>query len=139
MEAPFVLDGGCPMPELVTRDVRVRVESEYVPERSRPDSSEFVFSYKISIGNLGAETIQILGRHWIIRNAFGESEEVIGEGVVGEQPILRPGEEFRYTSFCPIKTSFGTMQGHFEALTDDGVSFKVEIPEFVLAHPHSVQ
>lgn len=127
------------MPEMVTRDIRVRVESEFVPERSSPENSEFVFSYKVAIGNIGAETVQILGRHWLIHDAFGESEEVIGAGVIGEQPILRPGEEFRYTSYCPLKTSFGTMQGHFEAVTDMGENFTIEIPEFTLAHPHSIQ
>lgn len=127
------------MPELVTRDVRVRVQSEYVPGRSNPDGGLFVFSYKVAIANLSAETIQILGRHWIINDAFGEAEEVVGEGIVGEQPILRPGEEFRYESFCPIKTSFGTMRGHFRAVSDSGQNFMVQIPEFVLAHPHSIQ
>lgn len=126
------------MPEQVTRDVRVRVQSEYLPERSNPEQSSFVFSYKVEIANLGAETIQILGRHWLISNAFGDCEEVVGEGVVGEQPIIRPGETFVYSSYCPIKTSFGTMKGHYQARTDDGESFLVEIPELVLAHPHSV-
>jgi ApaG protein len=127
-----------PMPELVTRDVRVRVQNEFVPERSSPTASEFVFTYKVQIANLGAETIQVMGRRWVITDAFGEYEEVAGEGVVGEQPVIRPGEEFRYSSFCPIKTSFGTMKGEFEVITDAGESFMVEIPEFVLAHPHSV-
>lgn len=126
------------MPELVTRDVRVRVESEFVPERSSVAGSEFVFTYKVSIANVGAETIQVLGRRWVITDAFGEFEEIVGEGVVGEQPVLRPGEEFRYSSFCPIKTSFGTMKGEFEVVTDAAEAFMVEIPEFVLAHPHSV-
>lgn len=126
------------MAELVTRDVRVRVESEFVPERSNVQVSEFVFTYKVSIANIGAETIQVLGRRWVITDAFGEFEEILGEGVVGEQPVLRPGEEFRYSSFCPIKTSFGTMKGEFEVVTDEAEAFLVEIPEFVLAHPHSV-
>lgn len=127
------------MPELVTRDVRVRVESEFAPEKSDERIGEFAFTYKIAIANVGAETIQVLGRRWIITNAFGEYEEVAGEGVVGEQPIIRPGEEFRYTSFAVIKTSFGTMRGEFEVVTDDAEIFMVEVPEFLLAHPHSVQ
>lgn len=126
------------MPELVTRDVRVRVESQFLPERSNAQNSEFVFTYRVAIGNLSAETIQVMSRRWLITDAFGEHEEVVGEGVVGEQPVIRPGEEFRYSSFCPIKTSFGTMKGEFEVITDDGETFMVEIPEFVLAHPHSV-
>jgi len=126
------------MPELVTRDVRVRIESEFEPDRSNARDNEFAFSYKVAIGNLSAETIQVMGRRWIITNAFGDYEEVLGEGVVGEQPVLRPGEEFRYTSFCVIKTSFGTMRGEFEVITDDAEVFQFEIPEFTLAHPHSV-
>jgi ApaG protein len=126
------------MPELVTRDVRVRVESEFASDKSNAKDNEFAFSYKVSIGNLSAETIQVMGRRWIITNAFGDYEEVVGEGVVGEQPVLRPGEEFRYTSFCVLKTSFGSMRGEFEVITDDAEVFQVEIPEFTLAHPHSV-
>ena len=90
--------------EAVTHDVRVEVESHYAPEYSQPFQHEWFFHYTVRISNEGGETVQLLSRHWIISDATGQIEEVRGDGVIGEQPVLRPGESFQYTSGCPLKT-----------------------------------
>src|SRR6201981_4232226 len=90
--------------EAVTKNVRVEVESQYAPEHSQPFQSEWFFHYTVRISNEGADTVQLLARHWIITAGPGRTEEVTGPGVVGEQPVLRPGESFQYTSGCPLKT-----------------------------------
>ena len=121
--------------ESTSRNVRVQVRSQYIPERSAPPRHQWFFAYRIRIANEGAETIQLLTRHWIITDARGHVEEVNGEGVVGEQPVLEPGESFEYTSGCPLTTPFGSMRGEYQMVNREGEQFDVAIPEFVLIVP----
>jgi ApaG protein len=124
--------------EAVTRGVRVRVQSEYAPERSHPSKNQWFFLYTITISNEGPETVQLLTRHWIITDATGHVEEVRGPGVVGKQPILRPGEAFEYTSGCPLTTPFGTMEGTYQMVTDAGERFDAAVAQFTLSEPYTV-
>ena len=121
-----------------TRGIEVSVESRYVPERSEPDQQQWFFAYTVQIRNVGTETAQLLSRHWVITDANGEVEEVRGPGVVGEQPILAPGETFEYTSACPLGTAFGTMHGSYRMAVRGGEEFDAEIAAFTLAEPHAV-
>jgi ApaG protein len=121
--------------EATTKGVRVQVEPTYLPERSDPFRELWFFAYRIRISNRGDEVVQLQSRHWIITDANGHVEEVVGPGVVGETPTLRPGESFEYTSFCPLKTPFGTMHGSYQMTTDDGDILEVEIPQFELSEP----
>jgi len=124
--------------ELITRGVRVSVLSEFAPERSRPDQQQWFFLYTITIANEGAETVGLVSRHWIITDAEGHVEEVKGPGVVGQQPVLAPGQSFTYTSGCPLKTQFGTMKGTYQMVTKGGEHFDVEIAPFTLSEPYTV-
>lgn len=119
--------------ETVTEGVKVSVESQFIEEQSDPDRSHYLFAYHITILNLGDQPIKLINRHWIITNADGEVREVSGEGVVGEQPYLHPGESFAYSSFCPLNTPIGTMHGSYDMLLNDGTALSVEIPVFSLA------
>jgi ApaG protein len=121
--------------EAVTKGVLVEVESTFVPERSEPHRNRWFFSYRIRIANQGDGAVQLVSRHWVITDAHGNVEEVKGPGVVGEQPVLQPGEAFEYTSFCPLTTPFGTMQGSYRMVTDGGDSFDAEIAPFELSEP----
>ena len=118
-----------------TRGILVEVESTFVPERSEPLRRLWFFAYRIRIANEGDEVVQLIGRHWVITDANGEVEEVTGPGVVGEQPILAPGEAFEYSSFCPLPTPFGTMSGSYQMVTREGDAFEVEIAPFELSQP----
>ncbi|MCC7008560.1 MAG: Co2+/Mg2+ efflux protein ApaG [Acidobacteria bacterium] len=124
--------------EAVTRNIRVSVVAEYSPARSRPRDRQWFFLYTIAIANEGAETVQLLSRHWIITNAEGVVEEVRGPGVVGEQPVLEPGESFTYTSGCPLRTPFGTMEGTYQMINGSGEAFDVVIAAFTLSEPYTV-
>jgi len=124
--------------EAITRGIRIRVQSAYVPERSSPDEQQWFFVYTVQIANEGNETAQLITRHWIITDANGRVEEVKGPGVVGKQPLLHPGESFEYTSACPLPTPFGTMHGTYQMVTPDGGSFDAEIAAFTLAEPHAL-
>jgi ApaG protein len=124
--------------EAVTNNVRVEVESQYVADKSQPFDGEWVFAYTIRITNEGDHTVQLLSRHWIITDAGGHVEEVRGPGVVGEQPVLGPGEAFEYSSWCRLKTSSGVMRGSYQMLTEDGDQFDVEIAPFGLQEPYTV-
>lgn len=124
--------------EAVTNNVRVEVEAQYMPDESQPFQNRWVFAYTIRITNEGEETVQLLSRHWIITDATGHVEEVRGPGVVGEQPVLAPGEAFEYTSWCPLATANGTMRGTYQMVTEDGAHFDVEIASFVLQEPYTV-
>jgi len=124
--------------EAFTNTVRVEVESQYAPEHSQPFDSEWFFHYPVRISNEGRATVQLLTRHWIITDATGHVEEVRGAGVVGEQPVLGPGEAFQYTSGCPLKTSTGVMKGTYQMVTSDGDRFDVEIAPFALHEPYTV-
>ncbi len=125
------------MSRAVTRGIVVTVKSEYIPERSAPKARRYAFAYTVSIANEGEETAQLKSRHWIITDANDEVQEVRGEGVVGAQPILAPGESFEYTSWCLIATSTGTMHGSYQMATADG-GFDAEIAPFRLTLPHSL-
>lgn len=121
-----------------TRGVQVSVQSSFVPERSQPAAGRWFFAYRIRITNRGAVPVRLLNRHWVITDAHGEVEEVRGPGVVGEQPTLAPGESFEYTSFCPLQTPFGTMEGSYEMVTADGEHFRARIGRFTLSEPLAV-
>ena len=124
--------------ELTTRNIRVSVLSEYAADRSRPSLNQWFFLYTITISNDGAETVQLLSRHWIITDAGGHVEEVRGPGVVGQQPVLEPGGSFTYTSGCPLSTPFGTMEGTYQMVSKSGETFDVKIPTFTLSEPYTV-
>lgn len=124
--------------ESLTRDVRVTVHAHYVPERSRPEDDLWFFAYHVTIENVGEQTVQLISRHWIITDGEARVQEVRGPGVVGEQPILRPGEAFEYTSACPLPTSFGTMHGSYQMVTDDGDRFDAIIAPFTLSLPNAL-
>jgi len=124
--------------EALTRGVRVVVESRYVPERSDPAESQWLFSYAVTILNEGRTTVQLLSRHWIITDGEGRVEHVRGPGVVGEQPRLGPEDSFRYVSYCPLRTDFGTMHGTYQMATPDGEHFDVEIAAFALSQPWAI-
>jgi len=121
--------------EAVTRGVLVRVEPSYLADRSDPTAGQYAWSYTVDIENHGAETVQLLSRRWIITDATNRVEEVVGPGVVGEQPVLRPGDAFHYTSACPLKTPSGAMQGTYRMETERGELFDAEIPMFSLHLP----
>jgi len=124
--------------EATTRGIRVRVQSRYLEERSDPDQGQWFFIYTVEISNLGETTAQLVSRHWIITDANGVVQEVRGPGVVGEQPVLQPGQSFTYTSACPLQTAFGTMHGSYEMVTTDGDKFDATIAAFSLGEPHAI-
>jgi ApaG protein len=114
------------------------VQSQYAPERSDPTRSQWFFLYTITITNDGTETVQLLTRHWIITDGNGKVEEVRGPGVVGKQPILKPGEAFEYTSGCPLTTPFGLMEGTYQMVAENGERFDAKIAPFTLSEPYTV-
>ena len=120
----------------ITRDIAVSVEPTYQDARSSPERSQYFWSYRVVIENQGRETVQLLNRHWMITNARGELHEVKGPGVVGEQPVLKPGESFEYTSGVPINTPSGMMGGAYQMETETGERFDIEIPTFSLDLPN---
>mgnify|MGYP001545816563 CR=1 FL=1 len=121
----------------LTDGIRVRVQSQYLPEQSSPRDDRYVFAYTITISNESARTAQLRTRHWIITDARGSVEEVRGDGVVGEQPKLSPGQSFQYTSGCPLPTASGFMSGKYQMRSNStGEAFEAEIPAFVLESPH---
>ena len=124
--------------EATTRGVRVKVESEYAPDRSEPSKNQWFFVYSVTIVNEGTETVQLLTRHWIIKDGAGHIEEVRGPGVVGKQPILKPGESFDYTSGCPLTTPFGVMEGTYQMITQEGERFDARVAPFTLSEPYTV-
>ncbi len=118
--------------------IDVEVEADYIPEQSLPEENRFVFAYTITIRNHGAHAAKLLSRHWLITDGDGHRQEVRGDGVVGEQPNLAPGESYRYTSGTVLDTPVGTMQGSYQMLADDGREFDAEIPVFTLAQPNTL-
>jgi ApaG protein len=122
--------------EAVTRGVRVRATPFFLEDQSEPADDRYVWAYRIEIANEGAETVQLTARRWLITDARGVTEEVRGPGVVGEQPILRPGDSFVYTSGCPLKTPSGLMRGTYAMQTEAGEAFEAEVPAFSLDSPH---
>ena len=129
---------GIRVSDTTTRGIRVQVESAFVPDRSNPKESSYFFVYHVRISNVGGETAQLVSRHWIITDAEGETEHVKGPGVVGEQPVLAPGGGFEYTSFCPLKTSVGSMHGSYQMVTTGGEKFEATIAPFTLAVPNAL-
>lgn len=119
----------------VTDGIEVTVEPEFAPERSRPDLREFFWVYSVEIRNLSENTVQLRARHWEITDGGGKVQHVHGLGVVGEQPILKPGEIFRYSSGCPLQSGHGVMVGSYEMVAADGRRFEVAIPAFSLDAP----
>ena len=120
----------------VSREIQVEVEPSYVPERSNPGESYYFFAYRIRITNLGTRVTQLVSRHWIITDGQGRVHEVKGPGVVGEQPVLEPGESFEYTSFCPLPTPTGNMRGTFQMMDHSGAQsgeeYSIRVPLFFL-------
>jgi len=119
-------------------DMSVTVVPRYLPEQSDPAQQQYVFAYTVRITNTGMLPAQLISRHWIITDGAQRTEEVRGLGVVGQQPLLPPGESFEYTSGCPLSTPVGTMKGTYHCVGENGVPFEVEIPEFLLAMPRTL-
>lgn len=118
--------------------VDIEVETHYIEEQSLPEEDRYVFAYTITIRNNGAIPAKLLNRHWIITDGDGKTQEVRGEGVVGEQPHIGPGDYFRYTSGTVLDTPVGTMQGSYQMIADDGMEFEAIIPVFTLSPPHTL-
>lgn len=118
--------------------IKVDVETAFIPEQSEIGNDRFVFAYTITIHNSGTEPAKLLNRHWVITDANGQTQEVRGEGVVGEQPYLKPGESFRYTSGTVLNTPVGSMQGEYEMVSNDGSRFLAQIAPFSLAYPQAL-
>jgi ApaG protein len=118
----------------------IRVESQvtFVPAQSDPAGGRYVFAYTMTITNIGTVTAQLVSRHWIITDANNQVQEVKGDGVIGEQPVLRPEQSFQYTSGAAIATPVGTMRGSYQMVSEDGVKFEAPIPEFALAMPRTL-
>ena len=119
-----------------TRGIRVEVQPIYLEDQSEPDEGRYVWAYKVRIQNAGEITVQLRNRYWRITDALGRVQEVRGPGVVGEQPVLHPGESFEYTSGCPLPTPSGIMLGSYQMHAEDGEVFDVTIPAFSLDSPH---
>ena len=126
------------MSDTTTNGIRVQVTPKFLPERSSTRDGEYVFAYFIRISNDGAETAQLVSRHWVITNSEGEEEEVRGEGVVGDKPVLAPGASYDYNSFCNLKTPVGTMHGSYTMVTPSGETFEARIAPFTLAIPYAL-
>lgn len=122
----------------VTQGIRVSVKAQYIPEQSVPLAQRYVFAYTVRLTNEGNESAQLRTRHWIITDSSGKVEEVKGPGVVGQQPFLRPGDTFEYTSSCVLHTARGEMRGTYQMHRTDGTGFDATIATFVLALPHSL-
>ena len=122
----------------MSQQINVDVDTLYIESESSPVNSQYVFAYTITITNTGTEAAKLLTRHWVITDANGHIEEVRGDGVVGEQPHLKPGEGFQYTSGAVLKTPVGTMSGSYQMITDSGNNFDAEIPEFILSSPRTL-
>ncbi len=123
------------MVDSLQNNIKVDVETRYIEEQSNPEQNYFVFAYTITIQNQGRQSAQLLTRHWIITDSNHKVQEVRGDGVVGEQPILKPGEQFVYTSGTMLETSVGTMKGSYQMESADGSKFDATIDEFVLSTP----
>ena len=126
------------MSTAVTSDIRVQVRSEFRADRSAPAAGRYLFTYTVRISNEGRRRAKLVSRHWIITDAHGEKEEVVGDGVVGQQPLIEAGDTFEYTSFCILETPHGSMRGTYQMVRDDGSSFEAEIAPFALVTPGSL-
>jgi len=119
-------------------NISVEVKSRFIKEQSKPEKGKYAFAYTITIANVGATAAKLLSRHWLITDSNGKVEEVHGEGVVGQTPYIKPGEEFTYTSGALINTSVGVMQGEYKMLSDSGEQFDAMIPKFTLSIPRTL-
>jgi ApaG protein len=126
------------MSDAVTNGVRVEVLSRHFAENSRPLQGEWVFEYTVRVTNRGSETLQLISRHWIITDGMDHIEEIKGPGVVGKQPVLAPGESFKYSSWCSLKTPTGAMRGTYQMVTMDGKQFDIEIAPFALKARYTI-
>ena len=126
------------MYEQITARIRIVVRPQFLENQSEPDASKFVWAYTITMENFSGNTVQLLTRHWIITDALGRKQEVRGDGVIGEQPTLQPGDSFQYTSGCPLATPSGMMTGSYGMIDSIGVAFDVAIPAFSLDSPYDV-
>lgn len=126
------------MSDTTTRGIRVQVESFYDADRSAPQENYYFFAYQVRITNVGSEAAQLVARQWVITDANGEVQRVQGDGVVGEQPVLAPGDSFEYTSFCPLTTPVGAMHGSYRMVAAGGDNFDAVIAPFALAVPNAV-
>jgi ApaG protein len=126
------------MAESKKYEVAIEVTTQYLPEQSDPGAERYFFAYTINVVNVGSVAAQLISRHWVIADAAGKVEEVRGLGVVGHQPLLKPGESFEYTSGCPLATPVGTMKGSYQMVAEDGTRFEAEIPEFMLSMPRTL-
>ena len=126
------------MSQATTNGVTVRVQAFYVPQRSSPRENSYFFAYKVQIENEGEGVVRLLSRHWVITDGEGQVREVRGLGVVGETPRLSPGEQFDYTSACPLTTPVGSMRGSYQMVTEEGERFDAVIAPFTLALPHAL-
>lgn len=122
----------------VTEGIRVQVKPAFWPERSAPDSGQWAFTYTVTVKNEGSREATLRARHWVITDATGRVEEVRGEGVVGKQPRLEPGQSFEYTSWAMLRTPFGTMRGEYVMERADGTRFEAKIAEFPLTQPNAL-
>lgn len=126
------------MTDKSTYTIEVQVQSRFVPDQSRPHDNRFVFAYTVRLRNAGAVPARLLTRHWMITDANGKVQEVRGDGVIGEQPWMRPGDDYEYTSGAVLETAVGTMGGSYQMLADDGTSFEAPIPTFTLSIPRTL-
>jgi ApaG protein len=124
------------MYESQTRNIRVAVQPAFLDDQSDPGEQRYLWSYTVTIENKGADTVQLLSRHWHITDGHGQVKEVKGPGVVGAQPVIAPGQKFQYTSGCPLPTASGYMSGKYEMRNSTGEKFEAEIPAFLLESPH---
>ncbi len=124
------------MYQAVTEHIRVTVKPEFIEQQSQPENEKFIWAYTITVENRSYETVTLLTRHWIITDGRGRRQDVRGDGVVGEQPTLQPGQRFEYTSGCPLSTPSGMMMGSYGMVTSSGRPFDVTIPPFSLDSPH---
>jgi ApaG protein len=125
--------------ECITDGIKVQVYPAYSHENSEPENNKYLFSYTITIENLSNKPVRLISRHWHIIDSEGETEQVKGTGVVGYQPKLFPGESFTYTSYCPLRTPWGTMEGNYTMIDEDGNKFKVNINRFYLISPYTTE
>ncbi len=123
------------MSTAVTAGIRVQVRSEFRPDRSAPAAGRYLFTYTVRISNEGERPARLVSRHWVITDANGEKEEVVGEGVIGQQPLIEAGASFEYTSFCILETPHGSMRGTYRMIRDDGTEFDADIAPFALVTP----
>ena len=126
------------MPRSKANHIEVKVASRFLDDQSQPRENRYVFSYTVTMSNRGRQPARLIARHWVITDANGKVQEVRGDGVVGEQPRMAPGEDFQYTSGAVIETAVGTMKGSYQMLADDGTRFDAPIPQFTLSVPRTL-